>query len=216
LSYLASVALLAGGIIVIFFGTGLSMLMMPPQRSGGPEAAVRRSLAVIPVPASFAGGAGQAGHGQEVVQENEKPVQGSVALAPSVGRSSAGSENNARPAVKVESATPQTSAVPGFAPPPSGLSSAEMTELLEHGDARLRTGDVASARLFYERAASSGDGRAALRLGATFDPSFLGRLGLGKLQSNAAEARSWYSRALQLGVKEAARPLSSLETSQGR
>jgi hypothetical protein len=151
-----------------------------------------------------------------VVQENEKPMQGAAALAPAGERSRAGREDNAPPKVKFEPATSQTSAAPGLAPPVSGLSSAEMTELLEHGDALLRTGDVASARLFYERAASSGDGWAALRLGATFDPSFLGRLGLGKLQSNAAEARSWYSRALQLGVKEAARPLSGLDTSQGR
>src|SRR5690349_4450026 len=38
LAYLAFVALVAVGTIVIVFGTGLSLLM-PPQRSGGPEAA---------------------------------------------------------------------------------------------------------------------------------------------------------------------------------
>jgi hypothetical protein len=103
-----------------------------------------------------------------------------------------------------------------LAPPASGLSSAETAELLTHGDSLLRNGDVASARLFYERAAGAGDGRAALRLAATFDPEFLGRLGLGKLQANPAEARSWYSRARDLGVVDPKHQLNSLETRQGK
>ena len=103
-----------------------------------------------------------------------------------------------------------------FAPPSPGLSNTEIAEQLDHGDALLRNGDVVSARLFYERAAGAGDGRAALRLGATFDPEFLGRLGLGKLQANPAEARSWYSRARDLGVVDAKRRLNGLETSRGR
>jgi TPR repeat protein len=101
-------------------------------------------------------------------------------------------------------------------PPASGLANTQLTELLDHGDARLRNGDVASARLFYERAAGAGDGRAALRLGATFDPEFLGRLGLSKLQANPAEARSWYSRARDLGAVDAKRQLYGLETRQGK
>src|SRR4051812_25276920 len=73
-------------------------------------------------------------------------------------------------------------------PPTSRLSSADLTELLDHGDSLLRNGDAASARLLYERGAGAGDGRAALHLEATFDPEFLGRLGLGKLQADPAEA----------------------------
>ncbi|MGB9645149.1 MAG: hypothetical protein WCB44_08485, partial [Stellaceae bacterium] len=97
----------------------------------------------------------------------------------------------------------------------SGLRTAELTQLLDHGDALLRDGDVASARLFYERAADAGDAQAALRLGATYDPEFLGRLGFSKLQANPAEARSWYSRALELGAVDAKRQLNSLATRQG-
>jgi hypothetical protein len=54
-----------------------------------------------------------------------------------------------------------------------------------------------------------------LRLGASFDPAFE-RPGLGKLQFDAAEARSWYSRAVDLGVIEAKRQLSLDETKQGK
>jgi TPR repeat protein len=131
--------------------------------------------------------------------------------------------------VLVSTASTDASAAPGNAPVPvpdspaattlaatPGLSNTEMTELRDHGDSLLRNGDVASARLFYERAAGAGDGRAALRLGATFDPEFLGRLGLSKLQANPAEARSWYSRARDLGAVDAKRQLYGLETRQGK
>lgn len=80
----------------------------------------------------------------------------------------------------------------------------------------MLTGDVVSARLFYERAAAAGDGRAALRVGATFDPTFLGRTGLGKVQADPAEALSWYSRAVDLGVADAKRQLDKLPTTQRR
>src|SRR5260370_21652275 len=110
---------------------------------------------------------------------------------------------------------PNSPAEIALATPTPGLSNSEVAELLDHGDALLRNGDVASARLFYERGAGAGDGRAALRLGATFDPEFLGRLGLGKLQANPAEALSWYSRARDLGVVDAKRRLNTLQTTRG-
>ena len=92
------------------------------------------------------------------------------------------------------------------------LSTEEITELLAHGDTLLRRGDVASARLFYERAANAGDGRAALRAGATFDPAFVGRDVLRGVRGDPAEARLWYQRARELGEAEAERRLKSFET----
>jgi hypothetical protein len=111
---------------------------------------------------------------------------------------------------------PSSRAVPAPASPSTNLSAAEVTELRGHGDALLRSGDIASARLFYERAAAAGDGLAALRLGATFDPDFLASARLRNVQGDAAEARSWYSRALDLGAAEAKRQLNGLDTKQGR
>jgi len=78
----------------------------------------------------------------------------------------------------------------------SHLAAAEISELLTQGDARLQIGDVTSARLFYERAADARDGRGAMRLGATFDPTFLQRAGLRNMRGDPAEAQFWYSRAL--------------------
>jgi TPR repeat protein len=91
----------------------------------------------------------------------------------------------------------------------------EIAELVARGDAFLRTGDVASARLFYERAADAGDGRAALRVGATFDPAFLDRPALHAARGDPAEARVWYHRARDLGEAEAERRLKSVGTKQG-
>ena len=109
---------------------------------------------------------------------------------------------------------PAIAAVP--APPDTRLSAAEIANLLEHGDTMLRHADLTSARLFYERAAAGGDGRAALRLGATFDPAFLDRAGLRNVKGDAAEARLWYGRALDLGMAEARRQRSGGDAKRGR
>jgi hypothetical protein len=104
---------------------------------------------------------------------------------------------------------PATAAAPPTASP--SLSTEEIAGLLARGDALLRTGDVASARLFYERAARSGDGQAALRMGATFDPASLNQDVLRGVRGDPAEARLWYQRARDLGEAEAERRLKSLE-----
>src|SRR5580704_5986170 len=91
------------------------------------------------------------------------------------------------------------------------LSAADIAALVTRGDAFLSAGDIASARLFYERAADAGDGAAALRLGATFDPNFLGRVGVRGDPGDAARAASWYRRARDLGDAAAAERLKSLD-----
>ena len=88
---------------------------------------------------------------------------------------------------------------------------AEIAALVTRGDAFLSTGDIVSARLFYERAADGGDGGAALRLGATFDPGFLSRTGIRGAPSDPAQASSWYRRALDLGNSAAQEALRDLE-----
>ena len=82
---------------------------------------------------------------------------------------------------------------------------------MTRGDRFLSAGDIASARLFYERAADAGDGSAALRLGATFDPGFLGRAGVRGTIGDPAQASSWYNRARDLGNAAAGDRLKTLE-----
>lgn len=81
-------------------------------------------------------------------------------------------------------------------------ASAEETEisaLMARGDALFGTGDLASARLFYERAAEAGHGQAALRLGQSYDPSFLALNGI-PVRGDAVLAAQWYKKASDLGV----------------
>jgi hypothetical protein len=92
------------------------------------------------------------------------------------------------------------------------LSPAEITALIARGDQLLGTGDVASARLFYERAADVGDGEAALKLAKTFDPPFLSFGRLSGARGDPATAISWYRRARDLGQAEAEIQLKRLDS----
>ena len=64
------------------------------------------------------------------------------------------------------------------------------------------------------RAAEAGDARSALALGATYDPSVLGKLGVLGVRPNAEKARTWYAKAVEFGSGEASRRLEVL--AQGR
>jgi hypothetical protein len=93
----------------------------------------------------------------------------------------------------------------------SRLSAGEMAALLARGDTLLRFGDVASARLFYERAVDAGGGLAAIRLGETFDPLFLDRVHLSGVRGDPGVALFWYRRARDLGATDAEVLLKALE-----
>ncbi|HEX4617856.1 MAG TPA: hypothetical protein VH230_18310 [Stellaceae bacterium] len=231
LLYLGSLGLVAAGIVALFFGAGFALLV--PTAGGtifGSASQVGPEVTSLLPP--LGNDERQIFLSLASAHENEKPALSSVAFPAPAETSAVDRKDDASHldgilvanAPTDASATPADTplpapnapAEPALAPPTLALSNTEMAELVDHGDALLRNGDVASARLFYERAAGAGDGRAALRLGATFDAEFLARLGLGKLQANPAEARSWYSRARDLGEADAKRRLNGLETRQGK
>ena len=99
---------------------------------------------------------------------------------------------------------------------PLPLPAEQITALLDRGDAFMRTRDFASARPFYERAAEAGNGRAALRMGETFDPAFLGRIGAYGMDGDRQLALSWYRRARDLGDTEAAQLLEKRDPQSPR
>jgi TPR repeat protein len=161
-------------------------------------------------------------------RETEQPLiglpQGSEsptveAIAGAQGASSAVEESGAKsaesPAGEVPeapmAATPitQTDAASARATRLS-LSTDEVAALLARGDFLIAKGDVASARLFYERAAEAGQGQAALRLGESYDPAFLARVHLSGVRGDALAAARWYRRARELGTSEAATLLETL------
>jgi hypothetical protein len=127
------------------------------------------------------------------------------------GRTPEPSASVTTPAAPEAAATPQAPPPPVQSPAGQHPSPAELAALVTRGDAFLSAGDIASARLFYERAADSGNGAAALRLGATFDPNFLGRAGVRGNRGDPAQAAAWYRRARDLGDAAAADRLKNLE-----
>jgi hypothetical protein len=114
---------------------------------------------------------------------------------------------------------PETESQGRIAPAPTAdpstaprLSASDIAMLLVRGDAFLSTGDVTSARLFYERAADAGDGLAALQQGATFDPVMLSRAGVRGVAADPDQAMSWYRRARELGAVEAEQRIKVLQS----
>ena len=105
----------------------------------------------------------------------------------------------------------ETPAAPATGLTEARLSAADAAALLARGDVLFSKGDVIAARAFYERAAYAGEGRAALRLGETFDPVFLDRARLRAARGDLSTALSWYRRARDLGVAEAEILLKSRE-----
>ncbi len=94
--------------------------------------------------------------------------------------------------------------------PKPTLPPAEIAALVERGDRFFATGDIASARLFYERAAEQGDGRAARNMARTFDPLVLQQAPVRGVVGNAAKAAAWYRKAIAANDSEAAEWLKAL------
>jgi hypothetical protein len=123
----------------------------------------------------------------------------------------------AKPAIKPLDISPSPSSAelnssPAPKLPTRQLSAEQVAVLLARGDDLVRRADINSGRLFYERAADAGNAEAALRLGASYDPAFLARVGLKGVRGDAAQAAQWYKRARDLGsVTEAETPLKALD-----
>jgi hypothetical protein len=180
-----------GTLLTILFsialGVGLNLLL---SRSDSPGALVRASQPAVPA-----------------VSAPTPPT--STAAAPA----SAASASLPPPTPTREALASPTSA---SSPPPTSIAAAsdhsEIVGLLAHGRAYLSDGDIASARVFFRRAAERGDPQAAFALGATYDPAELRRLGIPNLQSQAdpAKAQEWYRTAADLGSAAAASRLDQL------
>jgi len=74
----------------------------------------------------------------------------------------------------------------------------------------MSEGDVGAARTLLQGAAETGDARAALALGATYDPIMLATLRAHSVTADVALARDWYKRASDFGSKEAQQRLNLL------
>jgi type II secretory pathway predicted ATPase ExeA len=70
-----------------------------------------------------------------------------------------------------------------------------MAALMKRGNESLDLGDVAAARLLFQRAAEGGNAAAATALGKTYDPSFTP----AATPQDAGRAFEWYMNAVALG-----------------
>jgi len=221
-AYLVGVALIAVVIIGVFFGIGLSLIEMQrdePMRSAAaardhgtevtlpypgvllhPDGAASLPTRTDTLPAAAAEFprvppiSQEAAVGEGAVAENAKP-------APAVGEAPPGGASDPSAA-----RGPEKPAARGAKNTPTATGTA-VADLLAHGDSFILVGDVISARVFYRRASDAGDGRAALRMGATYDPAFLSRAGLAGTTGDPAQARAWYRRALELDATAAGHPI---------
>ncbi len=124
------------------------------------------------------------------------------------------------PVQPVETAVPSTAAAAAGAaqsatkpqpPPPSGASPAVVAALLARGDALIAIGDVAAARLVYQRAAAHASARAATAAAKTYDPRFLRAIGAIGVVADPDAAAAWYRRGSALGDEDATPLLGGLE-----
>ena len=88
----------------------------------------------------------------------------------------------------------------------------DIAMLMKQADQFISAGDVVTARVLFQRAAEAGDARAALALGATFDPALLAKMGVRGIPPDVERARSWYEKARDLGSSEALARLDKLTT----
>jgi TPR repeat protein len=88
--------------------------------------------------------------------------------------------------------------------------SEQIVLLLRVAEGLFAAGDLSAARISLRRAAKTGNARAALLLGATYDPGFLGWFGVGSSHTDLTAARTWYEVAREFGSSDARRRLNRL------
>jgi hypothetical protein len=90
-------------------------------------------------------------------------------------------------------------------------AAAEVALMMKNGTQLMANGDIAAARMMFQRAAEAGEAAAAFALAETYDPLVLKKLGArGGITSDVAQAQSWYEKARDLGSTAAPERLERL------
>lgn len=87
--------------------------------------------------------------------------------------------------------------------PPRTPAQLSALRYVTRGNEQLREGDIAAARLFFQRAVDAGLSEGALAMAMSYDPAELERLGVKGLTGDRNAARRWYERAREMGASEA-------------
>ena len=239
--YPISIALVAAATVGVFFGVGFCLMVQRPAAGAYGEARAASAEAMpipvdatrppatpataLPAAASVSSSARNTGEvrGQSPIFAASGPHAVVGAASSGVADRATGSAAAALARIAPpDTAAAQQAAKPSAAPPAVAqatsphLAAAEIGALLAHGNAAFRKGDIAAARLLFQRAADAGEGRGALGMGATYDPAFLRLSPLRVLYGDPAEARAWYLHALALGAAGAQRRLINLQARAAR
>ena len=94
--------------------------------------------------------------------------------------------------------------------PVRALDADEIKLLMKQGEQFANLGDLATARILFQRAAEAGDATAATALAATYDPTVLAKLNVVGFRADLEKARFWYQKAVSLGSSDAKRRLDLL------
>jgi hypothetical protein len=121
---------------------------------------------------------------------------------------------SAAPALAVETvalSTPQQTGATAVASKPARVLDREQIALLvRQGEQLVAAGDIAAARIAFQRASEAGDAAATVALAASYDPAVLKQIGVVGKHADLAKARSLYEKAENLGSAEATRRLQML------
>jgi TPR repeat protein len=134
---------------------------------------------------------------QPAFPESRAPVANAAAPARPAAEQSrvAALPPNAEPRPEQAAPDPAAAARPRPGSPALTLSSEEIATHLARGEERLKAGELAAARLYFERVALAGDARGALGMARTYDPAVLARLPVLGPRADPAAAKAWYERA---------------------
>jgi hypothetical protein len=91
------------------------------------------------------------------------------------------------------------------------LAGSDVRELLGKGDMLLKSGDLVTARQFYERAFAKGSAAGAFGVARTYDPTVFAALNVQGLKPDGKLAIEWYTRAAQAGNGEAQPAIANLQ-----
>jgi hypothetical protein len=106
----------------------------------------------------------------------------------------------------VPSAAGSQTALPSSAsgPPTRVEDASEIAAKMKMGAELMAHGDIAAARMMFQRAAEAGEAAAAFAVAETYDPVVLRTLRVrGGITPDLALARSWYEKARDLGSSAA-------------
>jgi hypothetical protein len=126
------------------------------------------------------------------------PTVASVPIEPASER--ADLDDSANIAMMGATPTPQNAREQAALP---GRDHEQIELLIERSQKLVTEGDVGAARTLLQHAAESGDARAALSLGGTYDPIILAILQARGVTPDVSLACDWYKKASDLGSQEA-------------